>query len=66
LSEDERNELLAQDEVLRNRGALLVAVKTDVVTGRIGMAHQGCSGVFVDSKVPLSGFSVRKAGGVEE
>ncbi|MGD0629587.1 MAG: YciI family protein [Terracidiphilus sp.] len=59
--------MLRQDEILRNRGALMAAVKTDVVTVT---AWEGTptvtEGAFAEMKVPLAGFSIIEAADVDE
>ena len=67
LSKEQQDEFLAQDEVVRNRGALTAAVKTDVVTvtawnGKTTVTE----GVFGSSKAPLAGFSIIEAADVNE
>jgi hypothetical protein len=67
LSEAEQNELLAQDEVLRQRGALMAAVKTDVVTVTAwDGVPKSTSGAFAKPGLPLAGFSVIEAESVDE
>ncbi len=67
LPKSEQDELLAQDEVLRKRGALMAAVETTVITVR---AWDGTpkvtDGAFADSGIPLAGFSVIEAADVNE
>jgi ketosteroid isomerase-like protein len=67
LLKSEQDALLAQDEVLRERGALMAAVKTTVTTVR---AWDGTpkvtDGAFADPGIPLAGFSVIEAGDVNE
>lgn len=67
LSEAEQNELLAQDEVLRQRGALMAAVKTEVVTVTAwDGVPKSTKGAFAQPAVPLAGFSVIEAESVDE
>lgn len=67
LSKEQQDEFLAQDEVVRNRGALTAAVKTDVVTvtawdGKATVTE----GAFGRSNAPLAGFSIIEAADVDE
>ena len=66
LTEAEQEEFLAQDEVLRKRGALMAAVEPAVHTVRAwdGTPHI-TSGAFAGSEVPLAGFSVIEAESIE-
>ena len=67
LSKAEQDALLAQDEVLRGRGALVAAVEQDTVTVR---APDGTARVtprpFAESGVPLAGFGVIDAADLDE
>ena len=67
LSKSEQDSLLAQDEVLRERGALMAAVETKVTTV---CAWDGTPkvtvGAFANSGIPLAGFSVIEAADVNE
>jgi hypothetical protein len=67
LRKDEQDALLAEDEVIRSRGALMATVETDVVTVR---AWNGVPEVtrdnFAQPQVPLAGFSVIEADSLEE
>jgi hypothetical protein len=67
LTKDEQDALLAQDEVLRKRGALMAAVRPTVTTVR---AWDGTPVTtdrpFADSSAPLAGFSVIEAADVDE
>jgi hypothetical protein len=67
LSKQEQDELLAQDEILRKRGAQMGAVRTEVVTVTAwdGKPHR-VDGAFAQSSVPLAGFSVIEAANVDE
>jgi hypothetical protein len=67
LSKEEQGSLLAQDEVIRKRGALMAAVQTTVTTVRAWDGNpttsdrpQGNSGV------PLAGFSIIEAADLDE
>ena len=67
LSKSEQDVLLAQDAIIRNRGALMAAVETAVTTVRAWDGKPTVSdGVFGDSNVPLAGFSVIEAADVNE
>jgi hypothetical protein len=67
LSEGEQEALLAQDEVLRERGALIAAVETSTVTVRSwdGMPEV-TDGGFAHPDAPLAGFYVLEAADLEE
>lgn len=67
LTQEERDELLAQDELLRARGALMSAVETDVTTvtawdGSPSVTH----GSFAKPDIPLAGFSIIEAADIGE
>ena len=67
LTGDEQDALLAQDEILRKRGALMAAVAPSVTTvqawdGKPVVAARA----FARSAVPLAGFSVIEADTVEQ
>jgi hypothetical protein len=67
LSKSEQEALLAQDEVLRQRGALMAAVQRHVTSVR---AWDGTptttDGALASSSAPLAGFSVIEAADVDE
>jgi hypothetical protein len=67
LSKSEQDALLAQDDVLRQRGALMAAVKTSVTSVR---AWDGTptttDGALASSSAPLAGFSVIEAADIDE
>jgi hypothetical protein len=67
LTRNEQEELLAQDEVLRQRGDLVAAVET---TATIVRAWDGrpttADGAFASSRVPLAGFSIIEADDEDE
>lgn len=67
LSREEQDALLAQDEVVRRRGALMGAVRPAVSTVR---APDGAAvvteGPFAAARAPLAGFSVIEAADVDE
>jgi hypothetical protein len=67
LTKDEQGALLAQDEVLRKKGTLMAAVQTTVTTVRAWDGKPAISpGPFVDSNVPLAGFSIIEAADLDE
>jgi hypothetical protein len=67
LTKSEQDDLLAQDEVIRERGALMAAVKTAVKTVRAwDGTPEVTDGAFADSGVPLAGFSVIEAADLNE
>ncbi|HEX6746888.1 MAG TPA: YciI family protein [Longimicrobium sp.] len=67
LSKEEQDALLAQDEVLRRRGALVAAVTTDVTTVRAwDGTPEVTHGTFGNPKVPLAGFGVIEAADLDE
>ena len=67
LDKQEQDELLAQDEVLRQRGDIVAAVATTATTVR---AWDGTptttSETFAHTKAPLAGFSIIEAPDLEE
>lgn len=67
LSKDEQDVLLAQDELIRQKGALMAAVRPTVTTVQ---AWDGNPKVtkrqFADSAAPLAGFSIIEASDVDE
>jgi hypothetical protein len=67
LTKEEQDEMLAQDEVVRKRGALMAAVQTTTTTVR---AWDGkpitTDGAFAHSKAPLAGFSIIEAADLDE
>ena len=67
LPKSEQDALLAQDKVLRKNGALMAAVETKVTTV---CAWDGTpkvtDGAFVNSGIPLAGFSVIEAADLNE
>jgi hypothetical protein len=67
LSKDEQTAVLEQDEKLRERGALMADVKTDVVTVTAWDGKpKAVSGGFADLRTPLAGFSVIEANSMDE
>jgi hypothetical protein len=67
LSKSEQDALLAQDEVLRKRGALMAAVETRVTSVRAwdGTAST-TDGALARSGAPLAGFSIIEAADLNE
>jgi hypothetical protein len=67
LTKNEQDILLTQDEVIRDRGALMAAVETNVTTVT---AWDGTPKIekrtFSDLKLPLAGFSVIDAENIDE
>jgi hypothetical protein len=67
LNEKEQNELLAQDKIIQERGALMAAVEPAVTTVR---AWEGkavvAEGSFAPLDAPLAGFSVIEAADIDE
>jgi hypothetical protein len=62
LPQAEQDALLAQDQVIRDTGALMAAVKAEVVTVRAWNGNpQIETGGFAKAGVPLAGFSVIEA-----
>ena len=63
----EQDALLAQDEVIRKRGALMAAVDSDYTTVR---AWDGMptitKGPFSEPETPLAGFSIIEADSLED
>jgi hypothetical protein len=67
LTKAEQEALLAQDEVIRNRGALMAAVETTVTTVRAWSGSPTVtSGGIADFETPLAGFSIIEAADVNE
>jgi hypothetical protein len=67
LSEAEKKEVLAQDAVIRDRGNLMSAVKSDVTTVRNWDGKLEVKEVpFSEPALPLAGFSVIEADSVED
>jgi hypothetical protein len=67
LSKPEQDALLAQDEVLRGRGALVAAVEQAVTTVRAWDGTPDVThGPFAESRVPLAGFGVIEAADLDE
>ena len=66
LSKAEQDALLAQDEVLRQRGDLVAAVEPSATTVRAwDGVPKATSGGFAESQVPLAGFSIIEAPDLE-
>jgi len=67
LSEREQDELLEQDEVLRQRGDLVAAVETTVTTVRAWDGTPALTeGPIADSGLPLAGFCIIEAADLDE
>lgn len=67
LSKDEQAKLLANDEIIRNRGALMAAVETDVITVRAWSGiPEVTEGSFANPRAPLAGFSIIEARDLDE
>src|SRR5512144_1116802 len=66
LSKAEQDALLAQDEVLRQRGDLVAAVEPSATTVRAwDGVPKATKGGFAESQVPLAGFSIIDAPDLE-
>ena len=66
LSKTEQDALLAQDEVLRQRGDLVAAVEPSATTVRApDGVPKATKGGFAESRVPLAGFSIIEAPDLE-
>ena len=67
LPQEEQDEMLAQDEVVRKRGALVAAVQTTVTTVRNWAGTPTITnGAFADPTTPLAGFSIIEANDLDE
>ena len=67
LTKDQQESLLAQDEALRKRGALMGAVQTTVTTVRAWDGNPTTAAqAIAATNVPLAGFSVIEAADVDE
>jgi hypothetical protein len=68
LTKSEQHKLLAQDQLIRDRGALIAAVETRVTTVRAweGQPPTVTSGPIAKLATPLAGFSVIEAGNLDE
>jgi hypothetical protein len=68
LTKEEQTAVLAQDQVLRDRGALMAAVETSVTTVRAwgGEPPTSTTGPFANLAAPLAGFSIIEAASLEE
>ena len=67
LNEAEREEALAQDAVIRERGNLMSAVETKVTSVRNWDRNlEVKEGPYAQHKLPLAGFSVIEADSVDE
>ncbi len=67
LSEDEKREVLAQDTVIRDRGNLMSAVKTKVISVRNWDRDLKVTDEpYARHELPLAGFSVIEAESIDE
>ena len=67
LTKDEQDALLARDDVLRKRGALMAAIEPAVKTVRAWDGNPSVTaGAFAQSDVPLAGFSVIEAESIDQ
>lgn len=67
LTEGEQHAVLAQDEVVRKRGAIMASVQRTVTCLRAwGGTPSTTDGPFPDLKTPLAGFTIIEAADVDE
>ena len=67
LTESEQHAVLAQDEVVRKRGAIMAAVQQPVTCLRAWDGKPSTTaGPFPDLKTPLAGFSIIEAPDLDE
>ena len=67
LTDDEKQEVLAQDAVIRARGNLMSAVKPNVTTVKNWDGNlEVTDASFAEPQLPLAGFSVIEADSVDE
>lgn len=67
LTPNEQEEMLAQDEVIRQRGNLMAAVELSVTTVRAWDGTPSTtSETFAHSRAPLAGFSILEAEDLDE
>jgi len=67
LTEREQHAVLAQDEVVRKRGAIMASVQKSVTCLRAwDGAASTTGGPFPDLKTPLAGFSIIDAADLDE
>jgi hypothetical protein len=67
LTKSEQDALLAQDELLRQRGAIVAAVQNAVTTVRAWRGAPSTSNEgFTQSRAPLAGFSIIDAANLDE
>lgn len=67
LTKSEQEALLAQDELLRQRGAIVAAVQNVVTTVRAWRGAPSTSNeTFTQSRAPLAGFSIIDAANLDE
>lgn len=67
LSENEKKEVLAQDEIVRNRGNYMTAVKPEVTTVKNWDKNlEKTNSSNAQDRMPLAGFSIIEADNVDE
>lgn len=67
LTTSEQDELLAQDEVSRNRGDIVAALEPKAITVRAWDGKPATAdGAFVNSNLPLAGFGIIEADDMNE
>lgn len=67
LSEDEKEDVLAHDALIRNRGDLMSAVRPEVTcVQNWDKKLEITEGSYVQNHLPLAGFSVIEAGSLDE
>jgi hypothetical protein len=67
LTKEEQDSVLAQDEMLRQRGVLMAAVRTAVTTVRAWDGKPTTTdAAFAESRAPLAGFSIIEAADLDE
>lgn len=67
LTDNQKQDVLAQDAVIRDRGNLMSAVKPDVTTVKNWEGNLEVSGAaFSELHLPLAGFSVIEADSIDE
>ena len=67
LSENEKKEVLTQDEIIRNRGNFMTAVKLEVTTVKNWDKNlEITNSSNAQNRMPLAGFSIIEADNVDE
>jgi hypothetical protein len=67
LTKEEQDQFLAQDQVLRDRGAFMSAVETSVTTVTAWDGTPSTTNIsFAKANVPLAGFSIIDATDIDE